>query len=146
MATVRNVGAQLVLDDPEALGVIRAVEKHNLRTLLDQNRERVEHFTRRADELGRSPLDVVIVILAVDDPFGGALADALMPGHDWQAIRARGEIPLARGLAGRAGIQDALDSVDPEAGKKLWASESLSVVVVDRGVAEVFPAVEGPER
>lgn len=141
-ATVRSINGQLVLDDPEAAAVARVVEKHNLRGLLELNADRVKHFAHRAAELGRSPADVVIVLIAVDDPIGGSLADCLMPNHDWSAIRARGEAPIARGLAPRQGISDALAVFDAEAWQKLRDSADLSVVVIDRGVAEVFPAGE----
>lgn len=137
-ATVREIDGQLVLDDPDALAMIRAVEKHNLRGTLEMNADRVAHFKRRVAELGRLPTEVVIVVLAVDDKFGGALAKILMPGHDWQAYRDRGEVPFARGLAGREGIEEALDTFDKEAAAKLRETRDLAVVVVDRGVAEVF--------
>lgn len=136
-AVVREIDGKLVLDDPDALGVIRAVEKHNCRLLFDANRERIDHFIERARVLGQA--DVVIVILNVDDVHGGPIAELLMPGHDWQAYRDRGEIPIARGLAGRGGIEDAIRFFDEEAADKLRDMDALSVVVVDRGVAEVLP-------
>ena len=104
----------------------------------DANRDRVAWFRRRALERGLAPCEVVIVLLAVDDHNGAALADVLMPGHDWQAYRDRGEAPVARGLAGRDGIQQALELIDGEAAEKLRTATKLAVVVVDRGVAEVF--------
>jgi len=100
----------------------------------------IEHFTKRMTALGQNADTVVIVLLNVDDPNGGALADALMPGHDWQAMRDQGQIPFARGLAGREGIQEALEVIDKDAAKKLRETVlgSKRVVVVDHGVAEVF--------
>src|SRR6185436_4774477 len=60
---------------------------------------------------GRLVLDdptavAVVVLLNVDDVHGGPIADMLMPGHNWQEIRDRGEVPFARGLAMRSGIQN----------------------------------------
>ncbi len=129
---------RIVLDDPLAAAVVRAVEKHYCRMLYNANRDRVAYFRRRALERGLAPSEVVIVLLAVDDHNGAALADVLMPGHDWQAFRDLGKAPVARGLAGREGIQQALEMFDGEAAEKLRATNRLAVVVVDRGVAEVF--------
>lgn len=80
------------------------------------------------------------MILNVDDVHGGPLADALMPGHNWQEIRDCGEVPFARGLAMRDGIQNAISAFDEEAATKLKDMTDVAVVVVDRGVAEVFVA------
>ena len=144
-AIVREVNGQLVLDDPVARSVFRAVAKHNCLNTFSAQADRVIHFARRMGELGRSPRDVVIVLLNVDDQNGKMLANILMPGHDWQAIRDRGEVPFARGLAGREGIQEALAIFDREAAMKLTTMEAhspgslqpIGVVVVDHGVAEV---------
>lgn len=138
-AVIREVNGQLVLDDPDALAVVRAIEKNNCKNTYDLNKDRVAHFVRRIAERGQSVRDVVIVILNVDDDNGGRLADILMPGHDWQAYRDRGEVPFARGLAMRDGIQDLLDGLDPEAGTKLRETvDKTAVVVMDHGVVEVF--------
>lgn len=64
--------------------------------------------------------------------------DALMPGTDWQAIRDQGQVPFARGLAGREG-QGMLDFLDAEAAGKRHMND-LAVVVVDYEVADVFEA------
>ena len=139
MATVEvNEAGQLVLNDPVGLAVVRAVEKHNCRLTLDANADRVEHFRRRAVELCVRSEDVVIVIANVDDGQGSVLAELLMPGHDWQQFRDKGEVPFARGLAGRDGVQEFADAIDTDAGDKLRAFNGLAVVVVDRGVIEIF--------
>ena len=139
-AMVREIDGQLVLDDPAALGMIRAVEKHNCKATFDMNAERVAHFKGRLEVLGLDPKEWVIVLLNVDDAHGALIADVLMPGHDWQAYRDAGQIPFARGIAGRSGIQDVVRSFDEEAAEKLNSLTVASVVVVDRGVAEVYPA------
>lgn len=154
VATVRMVNGQLVLDDPMALAVITAIEKHNCRNTLSLNLDRVAHFVRRIAERGTTVQDVVIVILNVDDPNGGQLAEILMPGTDWQPVRDQGQIPFARGLAMREGIQHVLDLLDPEfAAKKLReVKDRTAIVVMDHGVCEVFDvdaptpaAVMGPD-
>jgi hypothetical protein len=140
MAVVREVDGQLVLDDPVAVAVIQAVDKVNCRNTFEMNTERVVHFKRRVTERGMTAFDVVIVILNVDDVHGGPIAEKLMPGFNWQEIRDRGEIPFARGLAGRNGIQEVLGIFDKNAAEKLGKMTDVAVVVVDYGVAEVFQA------
>lgn len=139
-ARVREVNGKLVLDDPDALAVARAVAKHNCRATLDVQIDRVRHFKKRMAELNRTAEEVVIVLINVDATFGADLANALMPGHDWQQYRDRGEVPFARGLAGREGLQRCLDVIDNDASKKLCDLVGLAVVVVDRGTVEVFAA------
>lgn len=139
-AVVREFDGQLILDDPDAVAVFHAVSKHNCRTTLEMQAERVAHFKNRATVLGKSPDDVVIVLVNVDDVHGGQLADLLIPGCDWQAIRDQGEVPFARGLAARSGMQEILATFDQDAASKLLAMSELAVVVVDHDVAEVFPA------
>jgi hypothetical protein len=139
-ATVREIDGQLVLDDPDAVAVVNAIERHNCRRLFEINAERVRHFRQRAKDRGLTADDVVVALLAVDDPHGGQLAEVLMPGFDWQSIRDRGEVPIARGLAGRAGIQSALEMFDPQAAAKLREATEVAVVAVDCGVAEVTTA------
>jgi hypothetical protein len=128
------------LHDPVAAGVIYAVEQHNrhcCRELLELNHDRVAHFRRRAVELGRK--DVAIVVLDVDDSYGGPLAEVYMPGEDWQQYRDRGEVPIARGLVERTGLQHALGFFDEGAASKLELhTDGVPVVVVTCGVAEVF--------
>jgi hypothetical protein len=153
VATVRMVDGRLVLDDPMALAMIKAVEKHNCRNTLSLNLDRVTHFVRRIAERGMAVEDVVITVLNVDDPNGGRLAEALMPGTDWQPFRDKGQVPFARGLAMREGIQELLDMLDPEAGKKLREVRGrTAIVVMDYGVVEIFDvdapkpaAVMGPD-
>ncbi len=137
-ATVREVDGQLVLDDPDAVEMIRAVAKHNCKNTLVTNQDHVEHFMQRIAARKLNATEVVIVILNVDDLHGGPLADALMPGFDWQAIRDRDEVPFARGLAGREGIQETLALFDREAADKLATIAGVAVVVVDHGVADVW--------
>jgi len=139
-AVVRNINGQLVLDDPDVMAVIQVVGKHNCKNTLELNADRVEHFKRRLAERNMTAKQAVIVLLSVDDVHGGPLADVLMPGYNWQEIRDRGEVPFARGLAMREGIQKALGTFDKEAATKLRGMTDVAVVVVDYGVAEVFAA------
>lgn len=102
-AVVREVDGRLVLFDPDALAIVRAVERENIRRFLSETepRGRIQYFAGRVVQRGDTGYLFLIVMLCVDDPNGAALADILMPGHDWSAYRARGEQPWARGLTSR---------------------------------------------
>ncbi len=141
-AVVRRVNGELVVDDPDACAIFRVVQKHNCRVTLDLNADRIAYFKHRLSERGLTAAQAVIVILNVDDPNGAVLAEVLMPGHNWQEYRDRGEVPFARGLAMRDGIQKALGVIDKDAAEKLeeMTDVAVAVVVVDCGVAEIFPA------
>ncbi len=143
MKLVREVNedpAPLVLDDPDALAVMQAVEKHNCRILFGDNADRIAHFKGRLAAKGLSDKEYCIVLLNVDDVHGGPIADVLMPGFDWQAVRDQGQVPIARGLADRLWLQEVVSTFDDLASAKLRDLEGTVVLVVDRGVAEVFPA------
>lgn len=137
-ATVCMVNGQVILDDPEALAIMRVVSKHNCQNTFEMNKDRIEHFRNRMIETEKFPKDVVIVVINVDDVFGCLLANVLMPDFNWQEIRDRGEIPIARGLASRDYIQFFLNIIDSDAAKKLLEINEVAVVVVDYGVAEIF--------
>ena len=138
-AVVRKVNGRLVLDDPVAVSLIGVIAKQNCKRTFELNNARIAHFKQRITERSLTPAQAVIVVLNVDDINGALLAEALMPGYNWQEIRDRGEVPFARGLADRAFIQEALGKLDREAAKKLKeVTEAVGVVVVDHGVAETF--------
>lgn len=139
IATVREVDGQIILNDPDALVMVRAIGKHNCRATFEAQADLVAHFVRRMRELGRPPEDLIIVLLNVDTPLGAELGELLMPGHDWAPIRARGEVPFARGLATRADFQEMLDDIDRDSAEKLRGL-GTAVLVVDYGVIEVFEA------
>jgi len=131
----------LILIDPAAAAMVKAVAKYNCRATLEQQRERVAHFCGRILQRGMTPAEVVIVLINVDTEIGSVLADHLMPGADWQAMRDRGEVPFARGLAMREGLQAMIDVADSEAGSKFRAMiDEIAVVVVDHGTIEVLAA------
>lgn len=137
-AVVREIGGQLVLEDPIAYAMICAVNKHNCKNTYDLNSDRIEYFKKRITEKGLSPDNVVVVVINVDDVNGGPVADILMPDFNWQEIRDRGETPFARGLASRDGMQKILQAFDDEAAYKLDKAIDVAVVVIDHQVAEVF--------
>lgn len=133
---------ELILIDPEAVACATAVAKLNCRSTLVANADRVAHFVARITALDRSPDDVMIVVINVDTEIGGLLADALMPGHDWQAVRDAGQVPFARGLAGRPTMVDFVARVDAVEAEKMQRARFRPIVlVVDHGVVAAFDAI-----
>lgn len=130
----------LVLIDPTAVGVMRAVGKHNCRLTADGARERIAYFVGRLVE-HHDPAAAVITLINADDVNGVHVAEALMPGTDWSAFRARGETPYARGLAGRPGVQQIVDMLDRDEGDKLRELR-VALVVIDHQTVAVFDATE----
>lgn len=138
-AFIHTQNGQHVIVDPDAVAVAKVLSKHNCQTMLDANAERVAHFKRRITERGESGTDIVIVLIDPGDEHGGPIADVLMPGYDWQAIRDRGEAPVARGLARREPITEMVSMFDVDAATKLRAKpDALFAVVVANGVAEAY--------
>lgn len=101
--------------------------------------DRVEHFKNRITEKEMDPTTVVIVLINVDSPYGGEIAEVLMPGHDWQQYRDQGQIPFARGIVMKEDMIEMIALFDKEASEKITKIESVPVVVIDHSVAEIFP-------
>lgn len=144
-----NADGSVTAGGPITEGVVAAVAHHNrrvvleaCRALLEESAERVRHFRGRMKALGLDPRDCAIVFLSVDDPLGGAMAEALMPGTDWSPIRARGEAPYARGLVLREGLVQTLRERHPAAAEALEKEEGVVAVVVAHGVVLVAPVVD----
>ena len=131
----------LVLDDPAARGMIEAVSKYNCKLTYESHLDRVDHFVCRIEQRGDDINQTCIVLINVDDVNGRSIAEILMPGFVWQEIRDRVEVPFARGLTGRHGLQDILATFDIEAAATLSEMvNKIAVVVVDHGAAAVFKA------
>lgn len=81
-----------------------------------ENEERMRYFAQRIVDRRLSAQETLIVCIDVDDQTWTPLVDALMPGHDWQAIRDAGEHPVARGLAMSAGVAEGAEAVYPAVG------------------------------
>jgi hypothetical protein len=128
---------ELVFIDPMAYAVAKAISKHNCKNTLAANADRIVHFRNRVIERGLNPKNAVIVVANVDDTLGAILADALMPGFNWEEIRQRGETPFARGLAERDGVIKFVKKVDPE----IVIDDNpkqVQIIVVDHGTCEIF--------
>jgi hypothetical protein len=112
--------------------------------LFELNRDRLAAMASRALARGLSPSDFAMVCVDVDDPAWNELVDALMPGSEaqWAAIRARGEKPVARGSAERAGILELLDRVAGAAARDVRSRnptrESIDAIVFACGGASAF--------
>lgn len=117
-----------------------AVNKVNCKSTLDLNADRIKYFKDRIAIRMLPANEVVIVVVSVDDVHGKYVADGIMPNFNWQEIRDRNEVPIARGIYDRKVIQQMLDIIDEDASKKLKNMTDIAVVVVDYGVAEVFTA------
>jgi hypothetical protein len=136
-------GQPVLIPSPTTLGFIKGVERHNCRMTFETHAERVAHFKRRIVERGFTPDQYVIVLLNVDDPNGRRMTEILMPGQEpmWQSFRERRQIPFARGLAPREAMQEVVNALDEEIGKKFQEmAGKIVAVVMDHGVVEVFEA------
>ena len=140
IATVREIDGRIILDDSVAVALLAAENKHNCRHTMEAQRNWIEHCQRRIAEQGIIPSDLVIVLLNVDDPNGGPVADHLMPNIDWQAFRVKDEIPIVRTLFNRQDIHNLLLQLDPAVANELNSISDTAVVVIDYGVFAVFAA------
>lgn len=119
--------------------IFNEIDTRNCKHTLDIQRDRVKHFKNRIKELDHSPQNVVIVLANVDTPDGEYIAEMTMPNHNWQQYRDNGEIPFARGLCDRSGIELFLHNFgyyDEE--KILKECQGTGIVVIDHGTAKVF--------
>lgn len=115
------------------------------------NRERLEHIAFKATKRGLAPNEFIAVAIDVDDPSWSEVVNTLMPDHDWQAIRDRGEKPVARGTVLGDGIIDYLSQVCPDIAPALTGTLPRgvvrAVVMADGGASvyhiEPFPYFKG---
>jgi hypothetical protein len=122
----KNAAGETVAWCPkEGLGVTDLLRAE----FFNANRERLIQMEKRAEELTQKSLAYVIsrlrgmvgtkfcvVCIDVDDPCWTSFVDALMPGHDWAAYRARGETPVARGVVPRDVVTELVKEAYPAAG------------------------------
>jgi len=81
---------------PEYAQLSKAAEHRN--AIYSQTMPRLQHLAWRAlTVLGKKNDEVVIICVQVDSTWRD-LVDDLMPGHDWDAIRATGAEPIAQGI------------------------------------------------
>lgn len=105
------------------------------------NRERLEHLAYRAiNNKGLAPDEFVTVCIDVDDPNWTEIVDHLMPGHNWQQYRDRGEKPVARGTV-NAVISEYLSKVVPDIAPALTGhlpTGAVRAIVMGDGGASVY--------
>jgi hypothetical protein len=91
---------------------------------------------------GLSHDDIVAVVIDADDPVCAELVDVLMPNHDWQQYRDRGQSPIARGIVLVEGIVDYLCELVPDISSDLRKSppEGLvrSVIMAEGSVSVYY--------
>lgn len=105
------------------------------------NRERLEHMAFRATKKGLARDEFITVAIDVDDPSWSEVVETLMPGCDWQAIRDRGEKPVARGTVLVGSIVDFLCQVCPDIAPALTGELPQGIVravVMADGGASVY--------
>lgn len=102
------------------------------------NEERVAGFEEKLKLKKANHKEHAVVLLCADDPNGKDLADVMMPGFDWDAVRAAGHVPVARALVKREGMQVMIDAFDPNMGALLREASGLAVIVVDQGLVEIY--------
>lgn len=139
-AYVTVIDGKTILIDPVAYAMMQAVNKINCYCTYQAQKDRVQHFKNRISEKNLDPKSFVITLINVDAPYGGELAEAIMPGYDWQQFRDKGEAPFARGLVMKERMIELIAIFDREASDKIASIEGVPVVVVDFGVAEIFSA------
>jgi hypothetical protein len=138
---VREIDEQFLSENPFARTVLAVAAKINCAATFREQADRVRYFANRCDERGFKRGEMMVVLLNMNDSLGSTLGHLLMPGFDWDAIRARGEVPFAWGLVPRDALQEVLDAgMDLAAGIRLRAmsSELITTLVMDYGGVEVF--------
>ena len=113
-------------------GLVRGTDFERI-MLFNENRERLLEFAAKAEKRGDG---AVVVCIDVDDPTWVELVEVLMPGANWDQFRARGEKPVARGIAMRTGMQDIITKVYPAAGK--LKTEGTNILVFAAGGVGIF--------
>jgi len=92
-------------------GEIERIALYNMNE--DRLRELVVRSKVKEKEDGR---EYTVVCILVDDKAWTWFVDLLMPNHDWQAYRNRGEIPVARGVVPKKLVEEVIDRPLPEPG------------------------------
>jgi hypothetical protein len=102
------------------------------------NKDRLAQLAERAraktNEMG---VKYGVICIDVDDPAWTPLVDILMPGHDWESYRARGEKPVARGVVPQDLLVETVQKTYPAAGE--LAKDKVNICVFAGGGILVVP-------
>jgi hypothetical protein len=103
------------------------------------NRRSLARFRDRIVQKGTAE-EEFIVCINMNDPEWSLLGETLMPGHDWQSYRERGEIPVARGIVKAEGIAELLSEVVPVIAPvmKRNRNDMIRVFILSNGGASAF--------
>ena len=119
--------------------------------LFEANHARLSELALRALSRGHAARDFLVVCIEVDSTWR-TIVDDLMPRHDWQAVRDRGEKPIARGTVMREGLADLLSARVPDIAGALRSTPAPgtahAVVLGSRdghGCASVYTLQPQPE-
>lgn len=135
-------GRPIILSSDETGGDEHVAQAESAMNLFWMHAEYVGYFMQRAEELGLSGRDIVVILADVDDLAGGDAADTLMPGYTQQSVRDAGGLPVACGLAPKGSAPAFLaDRGYTAAAEDLLAASDLRVVVLAAGVALVLNVV-----
>ena len=119
-------------------------ERHNL---FELNAVRLAQLAYKALIKGMKPDEFAVICIDVDDPTWTDEVSILMPGHDWQQYRDRGEKPVARGNVS-AEFCRYIGKVVPGIAKGMFeevSRECIHVIVLGSGGASLYgirPIVE----
>ena len=120
--------------------IISAGEKQR-DIFFQHSRKRLTQIAYRALQQGHNSQDMVLTFIDVDDPTWTTIVDALMPGHNWQEYRDRGEKPMARGSAYADGIIDVISELAPEVAAELnqeYPKDTFRTLVMGSRVVSVY--------
>lgn len=135
---------QLILHDPMAQSLIEVISYHQRQAakefcekIYEDAIERIAYFHQRFEQGIYKKDNYCIVLIQVDDPYGGPISELLMPGFDWQPIRDQGLKPIARGVAERKFMHDVLALFNQNAATEFDSTE-LAVVVVAAENVQIY--------
>lgn len=104
-----------------------------------QDHARMRQLAVRAKEkTAQTGKQHLVVCIDVDDPTWTDLVDMLMPGHDWNVYRNRGERPVARGVVPAAPMAEVVASAYPAAGD-VPLDRTCTLVFAAGGVSVQLP-------
>lgn len=109
-----------------------------LNDILDRNLHNVLYFQMLMEEQNLSPRRVAIVLANSADTKGRTLAKLVLPGLSWDKYISLTGNSLALGLAWRHLVSSKIKKINPKSCRELQLIDGVPVVVVDKGMVDVF--------